>query len=198
MAIEEKKTINDKWSKETKEGKNPILTPVFPKDYQGKQVLINADRLIFNARKQLKEEGQEYEGGDIHLFSYNFLGFSTKGSIHFNTSDNEDKSYIVLNSPNIFIGMDNKKEYPVEPAVLGNKNQDFLDKLLNLLKSLLDKLSSEYRHIGDRGGYTSPVGETFETMRKDFDGEGKPTADSIGELRQMIREIKSQHVFIKR
>jgi hypothetical protein len=35
-------------------------------------------------------------------------------------------------------------------------------------------------------------------MRKDFDGEGKPTVDSIGELRQMIREIKSQHVFIKR
>ena len=94
--------------------------------------------------------------------------------------------------------MDNKKEYPVEPAVLGNKNQDFLDKLLNLLKSMLDKLSSEYRHIGDRGGFTSPVGDTFETMRKDFDGEGKPVVDSVGELRQMIREIKSQHVFIKR
>ena len=205
MAIEEKPVIQDKWSKETKEGKNPILTPVFPRDYQGKQVIINADRLIFNARKQLKEENQEFEGGDIHLFSNNFIGLSTKGSIHLNTgftTEGEDheqlSNYIALNAPNIFIGMDNKKEYPVEPAVLGNKNQTYNDKLLDFLKKLLDKLSSEYRHTGDRGGLTSPIGDTFVDMRADFEGEGTPVKNSIGELREMLREIKSQHVFLKR
>ena len=130
MAIEEKPIIQDN------EDFAP-LTPITPDNYQGKQVIINADRLIFNARRQLTQEAKgaanTYEGGDIHLFSYNFLGFSTKGSIHFNTSDNEDKSFIVLNSPNIFLGMDNRKEYPVDPAVLGNKNHDFL---LNKLSKL--------------------------------------------------------------
>ena len=35
-------------------------------------------------------------------------------------------------------------------------------------------------------------------MRKDFDGEGDPLENSIGELRDMLREVKSQHVFLKR
>ena len=94
--------------------------------------------------------------------------------------------------------MDNKKEYPVEPAVLGNKNQTYNDKLLDFLKKLLDKLSSEYRHTGDRGGLTSPIGDTFTDMREDFEGEGTPLANSIGELRSILREVKSQHVFLKR
>ena len=202
MAIEEKPIIQDN------EDFAP-LTPVGPDIYQGKQVIINADRLIFNARKKLEEDTQgaasTYEGGDIHLFSQNFIGLSTKGSIHLNTgfesegADHEQlKNYIAFNAPNIFIGMDNKKEYPVEPAVLGNKNQDYNDKLLDFLKKLLDKLSSEYRHTGDRGGLTSPIGDTFEDMREDFDGNGEPLENSIGELRNMLREIKSQHVFLKR
>ena len=94
--------------------------------------------------------------------------------------------------------MDNKKEYPVEPAVLGNKNQTYNDKLLDFLKKLLDKLSSEYRHTGDRGGLTSPIGDTFKDMREDFEGEGTPLENSIGELRAILREVKSQHVFLKR
>ena len=173
MAIEEKPIIQDN------EDFAP-LTPVGPDIYQGKQVIINADRLIFNARKKLEED--------------------TQGAA--STSEGEDheqlKNYIAFNAPNIFIGMDNKKEYPVEPAVLGNKNQDYNDKLLDFLKKLLDKLSSEYRHTGDRGGLTSPIGDTFEDMREDFDGNGEPLENSIGELRNMLREIKSQHVFLKR
>lgn len=202
MAIEEKPIIQDN------EQFAP-LTPITPDNYQGKQVIINADRLIFNARRQLTQEAQgaanTYEGGDIHLFSNNFIGLSTKGSIHLNTGfttegqDHEQLSnYIALNAPNIFIGMDNKKEYPVEPAVLGNKNQDYNDKLLDFLKKLLDKLSSEYRHTGDRGGLTTPIGDTFIDMRADFEGEGTPIANSIGELRTILREVKSQHVFLKR
>ncbi len=198
MPIEEKEIIHDIWDDEKEKGINPILQPVFPREYQGKQVIINADRLIFNAKKQQKVDGQEYEGGDIHLFSYNFLGFSTEGSIHFNTSDNKDKSYFIVNSPNIFLGLDNAKEYPTEPAVLGNENQIFMDKLLDFLKTTLDILSTRYRHIGDRGGYTTADGEVFKDMRQDFKGDGEITPDSIGDLRNELRKIKSQHVFLKK
>ena len=222
MAIEEKKTIHDIWSEKADKGTNPLYTPVFPNNYQGKQVIVNADRLIFNARQQFS--GQEsigsagnYEGGDIHMFSQNFVSFSTNGSIHLNTgfemegkTDYEqEKNFIALSSPNIFLGLNNKKTYPTEPAVLGNKNQEFQEKLLNFLKKILDKLSSEYRHIGDRGGHTSPVGDTFEDMRMDYNGNtgetypntdpttGDSLGDSIGGLKVLLREIKSQHVFIK-
>ena len=49
-----------------------------------------------------------------------------------------------LNRSATFEGMDNKKEYPVEPAVLGNKNQTYNDKLFSSLKSTFSsfKISS--------------------------------------------------------
>ena len=44
--------ITDELASIQDSGKNPILTPTYPNDYQGKQVILNADRIIFNARKQ--------------------------------------------------------------------------------------------------------------------------------------------------
>ena len=49
--------------------------PQAPGSYQGNQVLINSDRLIFNAKED-----------SILLFSDKAIGFSTNGSFHFDTS----------------------------------------------------------------------------------------------------------------
>ena len=65
--------------------------------YQGKQVLINADRLVFNAKTD-----------SILLYSDKSIGFSTNGSIHFDTSGEEmgeNQSNFIVNSPNIFLGL---------------------------------------------------------------------------------------------
>ncbi len=219
--VEEKlnpKNILDEFSRIQDENNvRPILTPVYPQDYQGKQVIINADRLIFNARLQFSGQeaqgsAQTYEGGDIHMFSHNFLSLSTNGSIHLNTlhpeggeladENKNTKNYIMINAPNIFLGMDSAegrpKNYPSEPAVLGLENQRYQMKLLNLLLDLVQKLQTAYIHIGDRGDTTSPVGSAFDTLVADWDGEGKPEPDSIGELRAMLKQIKSEHVFIKK
>ena len=51
---------------------NYIPTP--PGLYQGNQVFINSDRLIFNARVD-----------SILLYSEKAIGFSTNGSFHFDT-----------------------------------------------------------------------------------------------------------------
>ena len=59
-------------------------------EYQGKQVLINSDRLVFNAKND-----------SILLYSDRVIGFSTNGSFHFDTSSNKDKSNFIVNSPNI-------------------------------------------------------------------------------------------------
>ena len=49
--------------------------PQSPSTYQGNQVLINSDRLVFNAKED-----------SILLFSDKAIGFSTNGSFHFDTS----------------------------------------------------------------------------------------------------------------
>ena len=49
--------------------------PTSTTDYQGKQVIIDSDRLLFNAKND-----------SILLFSDKAIGFSTRGSIHFDTS----------------------------------------------------------------------------------------------------------------
>jgi len=64
--------------------------PDTPSIYQGKQVIIDSDRLIFNAKDD-----------SILLFSDKAIGFSTNGSFNFDTSDKEDSKFVV-NSPKIY------------------------------------------------------------------------------------------------
>ena len=53
--------------------------PELPEIYQGNQVIINSDRLLFNAKTD-----------SILLYSDKAIGFSTNGSIHFDTSKEKD------------------------------------------------------------------------------------------------------------
>ena len=64
--------------------------PQSPGTYQGNQVIINSDRLLFNAKTD-----------SILLFSDKAIGFSTNGSFHFDTSSDENESKFVINSPNM-------------------------------------------------------------------------------------------------
>ena len=68
-------------------------------DYLGKQVIINSDRLLFNAKDD-----------SILLFSDKVIGLSTKGSIHFDTS-NSKSSKMVINTPNIYLGLKSDKNF---------------------------------------------------------------------------------------
>ena len=49
-----------------------MYVPKDPNIYQGNQVVINSDRLLFNAKSD-----------SILLFSDKAIGFSTNGSFHF-------------------------------------------------------------------------------------------------------------------
>ena len=71
--------------------------PEAPNLYNGKQVIINSDRILFNAKND-----------SIFLFSHESIGFSTNGSINFDTSevkDGENANKFVVNSPNIYLGL---------------------------------------------------------------------------------------------
>jgi hypothetical protein len=86
-----------------------------PSVYEGQQVVINSDRLLFNARTD-----------SILLISDESVGISTNGTFNVDSGD-----IAIINSPEIYLGLD-----AVEPVVLG-------DTLLGLLEELCDALAAE-------------------------------------------------------
>jgi hypothetical protein len=86
--------------------------PEEPAIYDGRQVIINSGRLIFNA------------GDDsILMASKKSIGLMTDGSIHLNAT-----KPIVLEGEKVHIGLAAK-----QPALLGNDTVNFLNKLLSYL-----------------------------------------------------------------
>ena len=131
--------------------------PDLPGIYQGKQVTINSDRLVFNAKED-----------SILLYSNEAIGFSTNGSFHFDTSD-DDESKFIINSPNIYLGLDLKK-LPTEPAVLGNELHDLLRKILDVVYGLTADIEYKVSYLGNKGLPTSPypanAGALLETRNR--------------------------------
>ena len=67
--------------------------PENPNSYTCNQLIINSDRLLFNAKED-----------SILFYSNKAIGFSTNGNFHFDTSHNLDNKFII-NSPNIYLGL---------------------------------------------------------------------------------------------
>ena len=123
--------------------------PDAPHIYQGKQVIIDSDRLIFNAKAD-----------SILLFSDKAIGFSTNGSFNFDTSDKKDSKFVV-NSPNIYLGL-KEGDLPTEPVILGHKMQEWMvgddltEGLLDVLEDILDMIGNEISYIAPPAGPTTP------------------------------------------
>ena len=109
----------------------PGYIPDNPDKYEGKQIIINSDRILFNAKED-----------SVLLFAQKSIGLSTEGSLNFDTGTGEG-SQMVVNTPKIYLGM-NETQLPTEPAILGNKNEIWLNSLLDLIDNL--KIST---NIGD-------------------------------------------------
>ena len=150
-----------------------ITIPTEPQVYQGKQVIINGNRLLFNAKDD-----------DILLYSNTYLGFSTNGSIHFDTGKNIGDCFFVIDTPDIYLGLDGN-EYPTEPGVLGDKNEDWLKRLIYQLEQMCTILDTNYTHTGDRGENT--------TANPAFGG----VKAALGTLKENLPTIKSKHVYLK-
>ena len=141
-------------------------------DYLGKQVIINSDRLLFNAKDD-----------SILLFSDKAIGLSTKGSIHFDTSQSKE-SKMVINTPNIYLGLKSDKNLPTEPAVLGNE----LDDWLGGVNGLLDVIEGIISDIIIKVSYTAPGG---------FTGPNPANESAFKIRRRQIEELRSNIKYIK-
>jgi len=146
--------------------------PIQPNIYQGKQVIINSDRLLFNAKDDA-----------ILLFADKAIGFNTKGTINFDTGQSEDNNRFIVNAPNIHLGLKGGKDSPTEPALLGDKTEEWLGRLIGFLDTkLLNFLQSGYKSncVYSASGGTSPQ---FGTLKQE-----------LKMLEKDIKNIKSKNV----
>jgi hypothetical protein len=91
-----------------------------PSVYDGNQVIIASDRIIFNAKK-----------GEIMMFATAPIGLSTAKSFFVDAGVDT-----IINSPKIYLGLDAK-----EHVVLGDKTKEWLDELVGDLLSMIDAIN---------------------------------------------------------
>ena len=104
--------------------------PKQPFAYQGNQVIINTDRIVMQSKHD-----------SILAFANEHISLSANGSIHFDTSDSAS-SYFIINSPKMIFGLENNgAKLPTEPALLGEKTEAWMIKLLECIDALCDILS---------------------------------------------------------
>jgi hypothetical protein len=104
--------------------------PKHPYEYEGKQVVINSDRLLFNAKND-----------SLLVYSNKHMAFSANNHIHFNTGDEGD---FVINSNKIFLGLEGDKNAPAEHAVLGDKLERILNDMCEMLEGIIFSLEYTY------------------------------------------------------
>jgi len=126
--------------------------PEAPGTYQGNQVVINSDRLLFNAKTD-----------SILLFANEAIGFSTNGSFHFDTSPNE-KSKFVVNSPKIYLGLEYDDTLPTQPAVLGEELKAILTEMLDVIEEITDKICVNVAYTITEGPLTGMNPKNFSTF----------------------------------
>jgi len=95
-----------------------IYTPKIPSEYSDPQIILNSDRILFNAKKD-----------SIFLFANKSIGLASKGTINFDV-----ENYFIVNSKKNYLGLNSNDEQ--EPAVLGGQLKDFLDDLMDLLEDV--------------------------------------------------------------
>ena len=153
-------------------------TPLQPDKYSGKQVLINSDRLIFNAKDD-----------SILLFANKAVGFSTNGSFHFDTGEGEDSKF-VINAPKMYFGLTDDGNLATEPALLGNATEIWLTDLLDLIGQILvDYQTGKLNQLGNLGAVTTPSPSAIGTTMERLNGEG-----GVNDLKIRIKEIKSKQI----
>ena len=156
--------------------------PTDPHLYQGKQVIINSDRLVFNAKDD-----------SILLYSDKAIGFNTKGNVHFDLGVNLDEvkegdtqNKFVVNSPNIYLGLEYDNTLPQQSAVLA-------DDLITALKDILYFIETIYADIAFQVSYLSTTEGTLTGMNRANSSLLRKRRREIYKVIENLEDIKSKN-----
>jgi hypothetical protein len=104
---------------------NPLTNPLNAPDYFNSQIILNADRVTLNSKKD-----------EVMIFAKTNVEINTKNIINLNANER-----VHLNTNAIFLGTVNN-ELPTENLVLGNRLYNLLDNLLEGLSTFGNSLST--------------------------------------------------------
>ena len=149
--------------------------PQHPQIYTGNQVLINSDRLIFNAKND-----------SILLFSDKAIGFSTNGSFHFDTSSDKEQSKFIVNSPNIYLGLDFDNTLPKQSAVLAEDLIVILNEILDIIQVITLDMCFNVSHLTTLRGEPTGMNVGNDTILQ-------RRIRTITGIRNDLEDIKSQN-----
>ena len=146
--------------------------PKQPYEYEGKQVIINSDRLLFNAKSD-----------SLLVYSNKHMAFSANNHIHFDTGD---EGNFVINSNNIHLGLEGDKNAPAEHAVLGDKLERIMNDMLEMVEEMIFTLEYTYPPYC----IAPPVGPNVPSGTPIFE----VTKQQIANIRTNIPLFKSDRV----
>ena len=148
---------------------NPLSGTTSPELYDGSQAILTSDRVVLNAKTE-----------NVLLFATNNIELYTKNTFSVDTDEK-----VVINSPNIFLGLDNDV-IPTEPALLGNEMVKTLTKLMKELGRFSDSLSTAVAPSG--GGPIPDINVAATSL-----GE---TVDSV--MQMLEKKVRSKKVRISK
>lgn len=149
-----------------------------PNTYQGKQVIITSDRLVFNARE------------DSIFSSDSTIAFGTNKDFHINTPNNP-KGKVIINSPEIRLGaISSANSFADNPAVKGNELESLLTDILNHLDMLYNGVLPALHQITIFPGLPTVPSPANA-------GLIAPLTTELKTFKGRLKEIKSKNVYLK-
>jgi hypothetical protein len=146
--------------------------PQQPNMYQGRQIILNSDRVLFNAKRD-----------SVLLYADKSIGLNTAGTINFDTGQTKEgvnHNKFIVNSPNIHLGLIDGEQSPTEPAVLGNSLEEWLNDLIEMITDLLFFLTTRYTVFCPIIGPSAPGPNDISVF-----------LNQLSDLRLAIKDIKS-------
>jgi hypothetical protein len=144
---------------------NNLTNPLNAPDYFNPQVIINADRVTLNSKKD-----------EVMIFATTNVEINTKNVINLNAD-----TRVHLNSNSVFLGPYNSNNIP-QPVLLGNETVN----LFIFLQQTLTKLASYL---------SSTVGVPEGSPMLNINSAGKELIRDTQKLCDLIEKIPSQKVF---
>lgn len=144
--------------------------PTLAKNYKGSQILINSGRLIFNAYQD-----------DILMSSNNNLSLTS------NYLSLDAEQSIGLDAKKIYLG-ERAVKFELQPALLGNQVELFLDTLLSALGSLADALKGARTVDQKTIPRLNVNGYTLEATIKGLQNQINPNGESLLKSKKVFTE----------
>jgi hypothetical protein len=159
---------------------NPLTLPLGISDYTNSQIILNADKIILNSKK---DEIMLFADSNIEISTNQVINLNAGRYIHFNIIEDAPTSLSVTSvSPKILLGTKFDQTAPTEPLLLGKQTSDFL---LDFLKALDAYALSLISAAND------PEGSPSSKMR----ASGDSLQTQLKPLYDRIQKLLSKHTF---